>query len=63
VNARAWLLFLAGPAVAVVPGVTLPDERLGAWVLAGLCLIAVGSWPATRGPRPGRPGAEGLAAG
>jgi drug/metabolite transporter (DMT)-like permease len=57
---RAAVITYAAPAVAVVLGVTILDERLGAWVLAGLALIAVGSWLATRGPR-ARPRAEGLA--
>jgi len=58
---RASVITYAAPAVAVVLGVTLLDERLGAWVLAGLALIAVGSWLATRGPRERRAEAEGLA--
>lgn len=60
---RAAVITYAAPAVAVVFGVTLLDERLGVWVLAGLVLIAAGSWLATRGPRARRPAAEGLATG
>jgi drug/metabolite transporter (DMT)-like permease len=58
---RAAVITYAAPAVAVVLGVTLLDERLGAWVLVGLALIAVGSWLATRAPRARRPVAGGLA--
>lgn len=61
---RAAVITYAAPAVAVVLGVTLLDERLGAWALAGLALIAVGSWLATRGRPATRPReAEGLAPG
>jgi drug/metabolite transporter (DMT)-like permease len=45
------------PAVAILLGVTLLDERLGAASIGGLALILAGSWIATGGrgapaPRP-----------
>jgi drug/metabolite transporter (DMT)-like permease len=61
---RASVITYAAPAVAVVLGVTLLGERLGGWALAGLALIAVGSWLSTRGGPAARPReAEGMAAG
>lgn len=61
---RAAVITYASPAVAVLFGVTLLDERLGAWAFAGLALIALGSWLATRGGAPARrvQGSEGLPA-
>jgi drug/metabolite transporter (DMT)-like permease len=49
--ARATVITYINPAVAVLLGVTLLGERLGAASLAGLALILAGSWIATGGRR------------
>jgi drug/metabolite transporter (DMT)-like permease len=50
---RATVITYVNPAVAVLLGVTLLDERLGAASIAGLALILAGSWTATGGRLPG----------
>jgi drug/metabolite transporter (DMT)-like permease len=52
---RATVVTYINPAVAVLLGVTLLDERLGAASIAGLALILVGSWIATGGRGAGAP--------
>jgi drug/metabolite transporter (DMT)-like permease len=54
---RASVVTYLNPAVAILLGVTLLDERLGAASIGGLALILAGSWSATGGrgapaPRP-----------
>jgi drug/metabolite transporter (DMT)-like permease len=46
---RASVITYVNPAVAVLLGVLVLDERLGAASVAGLALILVGSWSATTG--------------
>jgi drug/metabolite transporter (DMT)-like permease len=46
---RASVITYVNPAVAVVLGVIVLDEHLGAASIAGLLLILGGSWAATRG--------------
>jgi drug/metabolite transporter (DMT)-like permease len=46
---RATVITYVNPAVAVLLGVTLLGERLGAASIAGLLLILAGSWTATGG--------------
>ena len=46
---RASVITYINPAVAVVLGVIVLDEHLGAASLGGLALILAGSWVATRG--------------
>jgi drug/metabolite transporter (DMT)-like permease len=48
---RASVITYVNPLVAVVLGVLVLDEALGAASIAGLVLILVGSWLATRGSR------------
>ena len=48
---RASLITYFNPLVAVLLGVLVLDETLGAASLAGLALILAGSWLATRGTR------------
>jgi drug/metabolite transporter (DMT)-like permease len=52
---RASVVTYLNPAVAVLLGVTLLDERLGAASIAGLALILAGSWVATGGRGAGAP--------
>jgi len=52
---RALVITYVAPIVAVIAGVAVLDERPGPGSLAGLALILVGSWIATRG-RPSEPG-------
>jgi drug/metabolite transporter (DMT)-like permease len=56
---RASVVTYLNPAVAILLGVTLLDERLGAASIGGLALILAGSWIATggRGARAPRPAA------
>jgi drug/metabolite transporter (DMT)-like permease len=54
---RASVITYVNPLVAVVLGVLLVDERVGAMSLVGLLAILGGSWLSTRGRRPG-PGHE-----
>jgi drug/metabolite transporter (DMT)-like permease len=49
---RAAVITYVNPLVAVLLGVLVLDERLGAWSIAGLLAILGGSWLATGG-RPG----------
>lgn len=49
---RASVITYVNPAVALLLGVTLLDERIGIATLTGLLLILVGSWLSTRSPRP-----------
>jgi drug/metabolite transporter (DMT)-like permease len=64
---RASVITYVNPLVAVILGVLILDERLGATSLAGLLLILAGSWLSTggrlRGPAPeaGSRGAPGHA--
>jgi drug/metabolite transporter (DMT)-like permease len=51
---RASIITYVNPLVAVLLGVLVLDERLGAGSLVGLVLILAGSWLATR-RTPGRP--------
>jgi drug/metabolite transporter (DMT)-like permease len=51
---RATVITYAAPAVAVVLGAAVLDERVGPWTVAGLALIALGSWLATRRGAAGR---------
>jgi drug/metabolite transporter (DMT)-like permease len=62
---RATVITYLNPAVAVLLGVTLLGEDLGAASLAGLLLILAGSWTATGGalPRPRRRAAQSEGAG
>jgi drug/metabolite transporter (DMT)-like permease len=46
---RATVITYVNPAVAVLLGVTLLGEDLGAASIAGLLLILAGSWTATGG--------------
>jgi drug/metabolite transporter (DMT)-like permease len=46
---RAAVITYINPAVAVLLGVLILDERLGAASIAGLVLILAGSWISTRG--------------
>ena len=48
---RAAVITYVNPLVAVVLGVLVLDERLGAMSLVGLLAILGGSWLATRGRR------------
>jgi drug/metabolite transporter (DMT)-like permease len=50
---RATVVTYVNPAVAVLLGVLVLDERLGAASIAGLALILAGSWTATGGALPG----------
>lgn len=60
---RAAVITYVNPLVAVVLGVLILDERLGATAVAGLLAILGGSWLATRGRRRlGRPSPTGAAA-
>ncbi|HEX2128980.1 MAG TPA: DMT family transporter [Solirubrobacterales bacterium] len=49
---RASVITYVNPAVAVILGVALLDESLGAAAIAGLLLIIAGSWLSTGGRRP-----------
>jgi drug/metabolite transporter (DMT)-like permease len=49
---RATIITYVNPAIAVLLGVTLLDERLGTASLIGLALIIAGSWTATGGRLP-----------
>lgn len=51
---RATVITYVAPAVAVVLGVALLDERVGPWAVAGLVMIVAGSWLATSGGSLGR---------
>jgi drug/metabolite transporter (DMT)-like permease len=53
---RAAVITYVNPLVAVVLGVLVLDERLGATAVAGLLAILAGSWLATGGRPPRRPG-------
>jgi drug/metabolite transporter (DMT)-like permease len=50
---RASVITYVNPLVAVVLGVLVLDERLGAMSIVGLLLILAGSWLATGGRQPG----------
>jgi drug/metabolite transporter (DMT)-like permease len=50
---RAAIVTYVNPAVAVLLGVLILDEHLGAASIAGLALILAGSWLATRGQAEG----------
>jgi drug/metabolite transporter (DMT)-like permease len=50
---RASVITYVNPLVAVVLGVLVLDERLGAMSVVGLLLILGGSWLSTGGPPPG----------
>jgi drug/metabolite transporter (DMT)-like permease len=52
--ARAAIVAYVAPAFAVLYGVTLLGEQLGAGTIAGLALILAGSWLAGQGALPGR---------
>jgi drug/metabolite transporter (DMT)-like permease len=55
---RASVITYVNPLVAVVLGVLVLDERVGAMSVVGLLAILGGSWLSTRGRprrRPGRP--------
>jgi drug/metabolite transporter (DMT)-like permease len=58
---RATVVTYVNPAVAVLLGVTLLGESLGAASIAGLLLILAGAWTATGGGRPRRAGAAAQA--
>jgi drug/metabolite transporter (DMT)-like permease len=60
--ARASIVAYVAPAFAVIYGVTLLDEHLGAGTVAGLALILAGSWLAAQGalPRVLRRGGAGV---
>ena len=68
---RASVITYVNPLVAVVLGVAVLDERLGAMSLVGLLAILGGSWLSTRGrragpghePTPGRDGGTGAGVG
>ena len=68
---RASVITYVNPLVAVVLGVAVLDERLGAMSLVGLLAILSGSWLSTRGrragpghePTPGRDGGTGAGVG
>jgi drug/metabolite transporter (DMT)-like permease len=68
---RASVITYVNPLVAVVLGVAVLDERLGAVSLVGLLAILGGSWLSTRGrragpghePTPGRDGGTGAGVG
>jgi drug/metabolite transporter (DMT)-like permease len=56
---RALVVTYVNPVVAVVLGMAILGERLGAGAIAGLVLILVGSWLSTRrGPAVAAQGAE-----
>jgi drug/metabolite transporter (DMT)-like permease len=55
---RATVITYMNPLVAVVLGVVLLDEHVGATSIVGLVLILCGSWLATRGRLPGAGRAE-----
>ena len=59
---RASVITYVNPAIAVLLGVIVLDEHLGAASLAGLALILAGSWIATRGGK-AEPEAEMAGAG
>ena len=50
---RATVITYVNPAVAVLLGVGLRDETIGATAIAGLVLVLAGSWLATGGRLPG----------
>jgi drug/metabolite transporter (DMT)-like permease len=56
---RALVITYIAPVVALVCGITVLDERPGVGALAGLALILLGSWMATRAS-PATPGAAGV---
>ena len=60
---RAAVITYVNPLVAVVLGVLVLDERLGAMSILGLLAILGGSWLATRGRTRTDPGARGVATG
>jgi len=68
---RASVITYVNPLVAVVLGVVVLDERVGAMSLVGLLAILGGSWLSTRGrragpghePTPGRDGGTGAGVG
>jgi drug/metabolite transporter (DMT)-like permease len=68
---RASVITYVNPLVAVVLGVAVLDERVGAMSLVGLLAILGGSWLSTRGrragpghePTPGRDGGTGAGVG
>jgi drug/metabolite transporter (DMT)-like permease len=46
--ARATLITFVNPAVAIVVGAIVLDERITGWTLAGFALVLAGCWLATR---------------
>jgi drug/metabolite transporter (DMT)-like permease len=60
---RAAVITYVNPLVAVVLGVLVLDERLGAMSVVGLLAILGGSWLATRGRTPTDPRTRDVATG